>query len=40
MIERNTYSRKIKPTEFCKILDHAKQFFKRKCDEESDETTL
>ena len=36
----NTYVGKIKPADLCKHLEQLKQFFKRKCDEESEETTL
>ena len=38
--ERNPYSGKIKPAKFCKRLDQAKHFFKWKCDEQSEDTTV
>ena len=34
------YDGKIKPAEFCKQLEQAKQSFKQKCDKEGEETTL
>ena len=40
LTEINPYGGNIKPYKFCKRLEQANQFFKKKCDKEGDEITL